>query len=82
MNNLGYSVFNKKQIDLSIQIFTLNCSEYPESANAYDSLGEVYETVGKLEIAKQNYQKSLELNPQNDNAKQMISKINTQLQLK
>lgn len=82
LNNLGYSVFNKKQIDLSIQIFTLNCSEYPESANAYDSLGEVYETIGKLEIAKQNYQKSLELNPQNDNAKQMISKINTQLQLK
>ncbi|PTT17278.1 serine hydrolase [Flavobacterium sp. HMWF030] len=82
LNNLGYSVFNKKQIDLSIQIFSLNCSEYPESANAYDSLGEVYETIGKLEIAKQNYQKSLELNPQNDNAKQMISKINTQLQLK
>lgn len=82
LNNLGYSVFNKKQIDLSIQIFILNCSEYPESANAYDSLGEVYETIGKLEIAKQNYQKSLELNPQNDNAKQMISKINTQLQLK
>ena len=82
LNNLGYSVFNKKQIDLSIQIFTLNCSEYPESANAYDSLGEVYEIIGKLEIAKQNYQKSLEFNPQNDNAKQMISKINTQLQLK
>lgn len=82
LNSLGYSVFNKKQIDLSVQIFTLNCSEYPQSANAYDSLGEVYETVGKLEIAKQNYQKSLELNPQNDNAKQKISKINTQLQLK
>lgn len=82
LNNLGYSVFNKRQIDLSIQIFTLNCSEYPESANAYDSLGEVYEVIGKLEIARQNYQRSLELNPQNDHAKQMISKINTQLQLK
>lgn len=82
LNNLGYSVFNKRQIDLSIQIFTLNCSEYPESANAYDSLGEVYEVIGKLEIARQNYQRSLELNPQNDHAKQMISIINTQLQLK
>ena len=82
LNNLGYSSFNKKQIDLSIQIFTLNCSEYPESANAYDSLGEIYEATGKLELAKQNYHKSLELNPKNDNAKQMISKINTKLQLK
>lgn len=82
LNNFGYSSFNKKQIELSIQIFTLNCSEYPESANAFDSLGEVYEATGKLQLAKQNYQKSLELNPKNENAKQMILKINTQLQSK
>jgi CubicO group peptidase (beta-lactamase class C family) len=77
INNLGYSVYNKKQTALSIQLFSLNCSEYPQSANVYDSLGEIYELTGKLELAKQNYKKSLELNPQNNNAKQMIAKINT-----
>ncbi|MCD0469661.1 serine hydrolase [Flavobacterium sp. JAS] len=79
LNTLGYSYLNKKQTDISIQIFILNCSEYSQSANAYDSLGEIYETIGKLELAKQNYQKSLDLNPKNENAKQMISKINAQL---
>lgn len=82
LNNLGYSYYNKKQTDLSVQIFTLNCTEYPGSANTYDSLGEIYESIGNLDLAKQNYQKSLDLNPKNENAKQMISKINTQLQLK
>jgi tetratricopeptide (TPR) repeat protein len=82
LNNLGYSYFNKKQTDLSIQIFTLNCLEYSQSANAYDSLGEIYEAIGKLELAKQNYQKSLDLNPKNENAAQMIIKIDAQQKLK
>jgi CubicO group peptidase (beta-lactamase class C family) len=82
LNNLGYYFYNKKQIDLSIQIFTLNCSEYPKSANTYDSLGEIYEANEKLDLAKQNYQKSLDLNPKNENARQMISKINARLNIK
>ena len=82
LNNLGYYFYNEKQIDLSIQIFTLNCSEYPKSANTYDSLGEIYEANEKLELAKQNYQKSLDLNPKNENARQMILKINARLNIK
>lgn len=82
LNSLGYNFYNKRQTDLAIQIFTLNCTEYPKSANAFDSLAEVYESIGKLELAKQNYLKSLELNPKSENAKQMISKIDTQLKLR
>lgn len=82
INNLGYDYFNNNQTDLSILIFKLNCAEYSQSANTYDSLGEIYEAVGNLELAKQNYQKSLELNPKNENAAQMITKINTQLRSK
>jgi len=82
LNNLGYNYFNKKQTELSLQIFKLNCTEYPQSANTYDSLGEIYEAVGKLELAKLNYQKSLELNPKNENAAQMIAKIDAQLKSK
>lgn len=78
LNNLGYNYFNKKQTELSLQIFKLNCVEYSLSANTYDSLGEIYEAVGKLELAKQNYQKSLDLNPKNENAAQKIAKIDAQ----
>lgn len=79
LNSLGYSFLNKNQTELSTKIFALNCSEYPNSANVYDSLGEIYEVTGKLDLAKQNYQKSLDLDPKNENARQMISKINARL---
>ncbi|WP_428232914.1 serine hydrolase [Flavobacterium sp.] len=79
LNNLGYLFLNKKQTDLSLQIFILNCQEYPQSANTYDSLGEIYETIGKLDFAKLSYQKSLDLNTHNENARQMIARINTRL---
>ena len=39
-----------------------------DDANAYDSLGEGYLKAGKKELAIKNYQRSLERNPQNDNA--------------
>lgn len=79
LNSLGYDFYSKKQNDLSVKIFALNCIEYPDSANAYDSLGEIYDAIGKFALAKQNYQKSLDLNPKNENARQMISKINAKL---
>lgn len=82
LNSLGYSFLNKKQTELSIAIFSLNCSEYPKSANVYDSLGEIYEATGKLDLAKENYQKSLDLNPKNQNAKEMILKIDSALKSK
>ncbi|MCC9019845.1 MULTISPECIES: serine hydrolase domain-containing protein [Flavobacterium] len=82
LNNFGYNLFNKKLTDLSVQIFALNCSEYPASANAFDSLGEIYEAIGQLVPAKENYLKSLELNPKNENAVQMLVKINAQLKSK
>ncbi|WP_281321955.1 beta-lactamase family protein [Flavobacterium aestivum] len=79
LNNLGYSFYSKKQIDLSVKIFNLNCIKYPKSANTFDSLGEIYEIIGELELAKKNYKESLQLNPENSNAKEMIKKIEKRL---
>ena len=47
----------------------------PQSANAYDSLGEAYMKAGDNEKAIKNYKKSLELNPENNNAKKMLEKL-------
>jgi Flp pilus assembly protein TadD len=41
---------------------------YPESANLYDSLALAYLYNEEFENAIFNYKKSLELNPQNQNA--------------
>ena len=51
--------------------------------NKYERIGtEGYFNNGQLEISKQNYQKSFELNPGNTNAKEMIHKIDEMLMKK
>lgn len=75
LNKLGYQLLNHKKTDQAIEIFKLNVSLYPESANVYDSIGEAYETAGNKVLAIKNYKRSLELNPGNDNAVRQIKKM-------
>ncbi|MGH7740851.1 MAG: tetratricopeptide repeat protein, partial [Candidatus Eiseniibacteriota bacterium] len=50
---------------------------HPGSANTFDSLGEAYEAKGDKKAAKEAYTKSLELDPQNDHAKQQLEGLKT-----
>lgn len=75
LNNLGYQLIAKQKIDESIEIFKLNVEAYPDAFNTYDSLGEAYMINGDKELAIQNYNKSLELNPNNTNAVNMLERL-------
>ena len=82
LNSIGYALMRDKRVDDAIKVFELNVKENPKSANAFDSMAEGYFTIGQLEVSKQNYKKSLALNPENMNAKEMISKIENLLEKK
>jgi cytochrome c-type biogenesis protein CcmH/NrfG len=56
-------------------MFKINVADYPKSANAYDSLGEAYMVDGNKSAAIENYKKSLELDPNNGNAREMLKKL-------
>jgi predicted alpha/beta superfamily hydrolase len=75
INQLGYNMMNSKKYDLAIQYFQMNIEYYPKSANVYDSMGEALMNKGDTKRAIEYYQKSLQLNPANDNAKQMIKRM-------
>jgi tetratricopeptide (TPR) repeat protein len=75
LNGLGYRLLSMERITDAIEILKLNVEAYPESWNAYDSLGEAYMKNGDREEAIKNYRKSLELNPKNENARVMIEKL-------
>jgi len=76
LNNLGYYLLNeKKKIKDAIEIFKLNVEFYPKNANAYDSLGEAYMIAGEKKLAIKNYEKSLELNPENTNASEQLESL-------
>ncbi len=75
INSMGYQELRRKNYELAINIFKINISLYPTSANAHDSLGEAYMLSGEKELSIHHYRKSLELNPANDNAKKMLDKM-------
>ncbi len=75
LNGLGYSLLGRDKVDEAIAIFKLNIEEYPDAFNPYDSLGEGYMVKGERRLAIINYAKSLELNPDNFNAIEMLKKL-------
>ena len=75
LNNFGYRMLRENKIQDAIKIFELNVELYSVSANAYDSLAEAYMKAGNKDLAIKNYEKSLGLNPNNDNAKKMIEEL-------
>lgn len=75
MNILGYQKLQSGEVEEAIELFKLNVIAYPESSNTYDSLGEAYMVNGQNELAIKNYNKSLELNPDNENAKDKLKQL-------
>ena len=75
LNSLGYALINRKKNSESIAIFRLALEVYPRSSNLYDSLGEAYMINGDKKNALVNYQKSLELNPENNNARDKLEQL-------
>ena len=75
MNEAGYYLLGEGLVQEALEIFKLNVEAYPDSWNAYDSLGEAYMEAGDTEAAIQNYERSLELNPANSNAVRMLEKL-------
>ncbi|MGI9530982.1 alpha/beta hydrolase-fold protein [Lutimonas sp.] len=78
INSIGYDHLREENYSKALAFFTLNTTNYPESSNAYDSLGEVYMVMDDRENALRHYKKSIKLDPNNENAKQMIGKLQTE----
>lgn len=77
-NNLGYTYLQGGNTKAALVLFKINVAEFPKSSNAYDSYGEALMKDGQKEFAIENYKKSLELNPGNANAVEMLAKMGVQ----
>jgi len=76
MNNLGYQLLGTSKMDEAIAVFKSNVERYPNSANVYDSLAEAYEKTGKLDPARSNYEKAVQLGAQNNDPNLQVYKTN------
>ena len=75
LNLLGYELLEAKRVEDAIALFALNAEVYPGDANAFDSLGEAYLKQGDRNLAILNYEKSLQLDPKNDNAEKNLQEL-------
>ena len=78
LNWLGYLFIMEKQYNKAHDLLKKNVENFPESYNAFDSMGEILIFMGDTAAAVQNFEKSLDLNPRNENARNMIRKYKKQ----
>jgi tetratricopeptide (TPR) repeat protein len=75
LNSLGYRLIFIGKLSEAIEVFKLNVDMYPQSFNVYDSLAEAYMIDGEKQLAIKNYERSLELNPNNTNATEKLKTL-------
>jgi len=75
LNNAGYAALAKKDYQAAVNYQSVYTILYPDDANAFDSLAEAYMTKGDMLLAVDNYKKSIALNADNQNAKDMVKKL-------
>jgi tetratricopeptide (TPR) repeat protein len=75
MNAAGYRLLKAGHIPEAVALFEMNTELYPDSGNAWDSLGEALVKKGERERAIAAYRRSLELDPSNSNAVEMLRSL-------
>jgi tetratricopeptide (TPR) repeat protein len=63
LNVYGYQLLGQNKFPEAIDALKLATQKFPESANAWDSLGEAYALSGDKKNAIVNFKKSLSMNP-------------------
>jgi tetratricopeptide (TPR) repeat protein len=75
INSLGYRLVRIDRKTDALKIFKLNTEVYPDAFNTYDSYGEILMLTGDIENAIKAYEKSLTLNPHNENTKRVLLQL-------
>lgn len=79
VNQMGYAmIYQLENVEKAIELFKLNVMNYPTSYNAHDSLGDAYAAKDEKALAIESYEKSLELNPDNQNARERLQELRSQ----
>lgn len=63
LNAYGYQLLGENRFEEAVKIMALNAERHPESANAWDSLGEAYALKGDKTNAIASFKKALSKNP-------------------
>jgi 3-oxoadipate enol-lactonase len=75
INAAGYAQLQADRPEAAVALFKLNVEDYPESWNAYDSLGEALLKAGDMAAAQKMYEKSVSLKPDSKSGIEALQRI-------
>jgi len=75
LNTIGYWFLERGRKSDAVRTFQLNVNEYPNASNPYDSLGEAYLSVGDTAAAILAYERSVRLDPKNNNGADVLRQL-------
>jgi tetratricopeptide (TPR) repeat protein len=75
INRHGYDLLAAERFEEAIDVLTANIEAFPESANAYDSVGEAYLLSGDRSTAADFYRQALTVDPEFRNAARMLAEL-------
>ena len=71
----GWRFFEHNMLDEAVLFFNECLKSFPESWTAYECLGDVFQKKDMIKSAQKNYEKCLQLNPDNKYAQEMLKKL-------
>ncbi|MEP7269693.1 MAG: tetratricopeptide repeat protein [Saprospiraceae bacterium] len=75
LNRMGYEYVYKNDVNNAIELFKFNVAAFPDSSAVYASLADGYEIKGNKELAIKNYERALQLNPNDKDAKSNLERL-------
>jgi tetratricopeptide (TPR) repeat protein len=73
--NDAHQIVELGDLESAVRILHAALSDFPDSWEAHDALGDTYMVKGDTTSAIQSFRKSLQLNPQNARAKEMLNRL-------
>jgi tetratricopeptide (TPR) repeat protein len=75
INDWGELLMQENHLPEAIALLKLNIQNYSNSSDAYTTLGETYAKSGDKRLARDNYEKALEKDPNNSDAKDKLKEL-------
>jgi CubicO group peptidase (beta-lactamase class C family) len=79
MNDLGYNLYYMSAFEghkeMGLEVFKMATFIFADSYNTYDSYGQLLKDMGKTDDAIMMYQKSILLNPENEDGKRVLDEL-------
>jgi Flp pilus assembly protein TadD len=75
MNAFGYRFLQEDKLPQAVRMFKLYAQLFPDSWNAYDSLGEALLKAGDTAGARKMYEKSVSLKPDSESGLEALEKL-------